>query len=231
MRHNHTYTIVGESIQAVEFTLQPQEMIRAESGAMMYMDSHIKMESRVTDGLMGGLKRVMSGEQLFMTNFTNDGDTPQNIAFGAPYPGVIIPITPEDCKGRTFLCQRSSFLCAGPDIKLDIAVTRRIGAGFLGGEGFILQKLTGSGMAFIHAGGAIIERTLADNETLKVDTGCLVGLEKTVDYSIKFVGGIRNSLFGGEGLFFAMLKGPGKVFLQSLPFSRFANTLIASVKN
>lgn len=178
-------------------------------------------------GVFGGFKRMFTGESFFITNFLNNGSARQSVTFAAPYPGKIIPIEMEDY-GKMFICQKDSFLCAAYGIDVTVAFSKKIGAGLFGGEGFILQKLEGEGLAFLHAGGTIIKRKLEAGQTLRVDTGCIVGFEQSVEYDIKFVGGIKNSLFGGEGLFHATVKGPGTVFLQSLPFSRLADRLAAT---
>lgn len=227
------YKIYGEDIQMVEIELDPGEAVRAEAGVMMYMEQGIQMDTNLGGGggglgkaLFGGLKRALMGESFFITNFMHTGQGKSHVAFAAPYPGKIIPLELDQLNGE-FICQKDSFICAAKGIEIDIAFTKKLGAGFFGGEGFILQRLKGSGRAFIHAGGTIISRTLAAGETLRVDTGCLVGMEKSVDYDIQFIGGFKNVLFGGEGLFFATLTGPGLVYLQSLPFSRLADRIMA----
>jgi len=221
------YKIHGDDMQIVEIELDPGEAVRAEAGAMMFMEDGIEMETGASGGLMGGLKRMVTGESFFITSFTYQGEGKGHVAFGAPYPGKIIPLDLGKL-GGTFLCQKDAFLCAANGIEIDVAFTRKFGAGMFGGEGFILQKLTGDGLAFIHAGGTIIERDLAQGESLRVDTGCLVGLAPTVDYDIQMLGGFKNMLFGGEGLFLARLTGPGKVYLQGLPFSRLADRIKAA---
>lgn len=236
------YTIFGDDMQMVEIELDPGEAVRAEAGAMMYMGDSIEMETNMGAGggrgrgggglgqaLFGGLKRVLAGESFFITNFTYNGSGKGHVAFGAPYPGKIIPLELARY-GGAFLCQKDAFLCAARGVEVEVAFTRRIGAGFFGGEGFILQRLEGDGRAFIHAGGAIVMRELGPGETLRVDTGCLVAFAPSVDYDIQFMGGFRNALFGGEGLFLAKLTGPGLVFLQSLPFSRLADRLFAAAR-
>lgn len=222
-----SYTIHGDDMQAVEINLESKQCVRAEAGAMMYMDHEIEMQTKMEGGLFAGVKRMFTGESFFITNFINTDTQPHAIAFAAPYPGKIIPLDLKNFDG-SFLCQKDSFLCAGQDINVSIAFTKKLGAGLFGGEGFILQKLTGQGQAFVHAGGTIIKRQLKKGETLKVDTGCVVGFQQTVEYNIKFIGGIKNSLFGGEGLFLATLRGPGIVYLQSLPLSRLADRLAAT---
>ena len=234
------YEVFGEEMQYVEITLDPREACIAEAGAFMYMDPGIEMETIFGDGsskaggsgLMGMLmsagKRVLTGESLFMTIFANKGATRQKVAFAAPYPGKIVPLDLRQL-GGTMLCQKDAFLCAAKGIAVGIAFQRKLGVGFFGGEGFILQKLDGDGLAFVHAGGAIVERELAAGETIRLDTGCLVALQPNVSYDIQFVGGVKTALFGGEGLFFATLRGPGKVWLQSLPFSRFASRVFSAM--
>lgn len=223
------YTIYGDDMQFVEITLDPGEAVRAEAGAMMYMDQGIQMETTTGGGLMKGLKRMVTGESFFITNFINTADVPQRVAFGAPYPGKIVPLNLAELGGR-FLCQKDSFLCAAGGTEVEVAFTKRLGAGLFGGEGFILQRLEGDGLAFVHAGGTLHRRDLVPGETLRVDTGCLVAFALTVDYDIQFVGGFKNALFGGEGLFLAKLTGPGPVYLQSLPFSRLADRIFAAAR-
>lgn len=221
------YKIFGEDMQLVEIELDPREGVRAEAGAMTYMETGIEMETGTKGGFMKGLKRMVTGESFFITTFYNQGSGKSRVGFGAPYPGKIIPIDLNEYQGR-FICQKDSFLCSANGIEIEIELTRKLGTGFFGGEGFILQRLEGHGMAFIHAGGTIIEKDLAPGETLRVDTGCIVGFESSVGYDIQFVGGFKNALFGKEGLFLAHLSGPGKVYLQSLPISRLAERLYAS---
>jgi uncharacterized protein (TIGR00266 family) len=221
------YKIYGDDMQIVEIELDPGEGVRAEAGAMMYMEEGIEMQTTTGGGMFKGFKRMLTGEGFFITTFLHNGSGKGHVAFGAPYPGKIVPIDLQKFGGE-FKVQKDAFLCAAAGIDIDIAFNKKIGTGIFGGEGFIMQRLSGDGWAFIHAGGTIIERTLAPGENLRVDTGCLVGLEKSVDFDIKFVGGFRNVLFGGEGLFFALLKGPGTVYLQSLPFSRLADRVVAS---
>ena len=231
------YEITGDDMQFVEVELDPDEMVIAEAGAMMYMTPGIKMESRLGDpsqheqGLLGKVmtagKRMLTGESLFMTTFLSQGPGKQQVAFAAPYPGSIIPMDLSQLGGE-LLCQKDSFLCAARGVSIGIAFSKRIGAGLFGGEGFILQRLTGDGIAFVHAGGTLCHRPLQAGETLRVDTGCIVAFEPSVEYDIKFVGGIKNTLFGGEGLFFAVLTGPGNVWLQSLPFARLADRIRAT---
>lgn len=233
--HEIDYKLYGDDMQFVEIELDPNETVIAEAGAMMYMDYPIQMDTIFGDGseksggglmnkLVGAGKRVMTGESLFMTAFTNSGAAKRCVSFAAPYPGKIVPLDLAE-HGEKIVCQKDAFLCCAKGISVGIAFQKRIGVGFFGGEGFIMQKLEGDGMAFVHASGTIIERDLRDGEKLKVDTGCLVALEQTVDYDIEMVKGIKSAFFGGEGLFFATLTGPGKVWLQSLPFSRLADRI------
>lgn len=223
------YTIFGDDMQLVEIALDPGEGVRAEAGTMAYMEMGIDMQTGTGGGILSGLKRAVTGESFFITTFHNSANNPSRVAFAAPYPGKIIPIELREFGGQ-ILCQRDSFLCAAYGIEVEVAFTKRLGAGFFGGEGFILQKLQGDGRAFVHAGGTIIEKDMAAGETLKVDTGCLVAFAPSVDYDIQFVGGFTNALFGGEGLFLAKLTGPGKVYLQSLPFSRLAGRVLAAAR-
>ncbi len=236
--HEIDYKIFGDDMQFVEVELDPGEATVAEAGGMMYMDDQIEMETIFGDGseeksgvlgsLMGAGKRLLTGESLFMTVFINQGQGKRRVAFGAPYPGKIIPIHLSEIGGE-FIAQKDSFLAAAKGVSIGIAFQRRLGAGLFGGEGFIMQHLEGDGWAFIHAGGTLYERTLAPGETIRVDTGCIVGFQATIDYDIQFVGKIKSALFGGEGLFFATLRGPGRVWLQSLPLSRLANRIVSAV--
>jgi len=235
--HEIDYTIHGDDMQFVEITLDPNETVVAEAGAMMFMDAAVEMETRLGDGaaadegflgkLFSAGKRAVTGESLFMTHFTAHGSGRSVVAFGAPYPGKIVPIDLGALGGR-FLCQKQAFLCAAKGTAVSIAFNKRFGAGLFGGEGFIMQKLEGDGLAFAHAGGTILERELGAGEVLMVDTGCIVGFQEGIDYDIERVRGVGSMLFGGEGLFLARLQGPGKVWLQSLPFSRLADRIIAS---
>jgi len=235
--HEIDYKIHGDDMQFVEVELDPQEAVVAEAGGMMYMDDGIAMETIFGDGsqknsgfmgaLIGAGKRLLTGESLFMTVFLNQGMDRKKVAFGAPYPGKILPVRLSDL-GGDLIVQKDSFLCAAKGVSVGIAFQKRLGTGLFGGEGFIMQRLTGDGWAFIHAGGTLLERTLVPGETLRVDTGCIVGFQPTVDYDIQLVGGIKTALFGGEGLFFATLRGPGKIWLQSLPFSRLAGRIVAA---
>lgn len=237
MRTNHEidYKILGEEMQCVEVELDPQETVIAEAGAFMYKDAPVQMQTIFGDGsndgggFMGKLfsagKRLLTGESLFMTTYTHTGSGKARVAFASPYPGKIIPFDLAQLGGRV-ICQKDSFLCAAKGVSVGIDFQRKLGTGLFGGEGFIMQKLEGDGMAFAHAGGHIIERELAPGETLHIDTGCVVAYTKDVDFDIQMVGGIRNTIFGGEGFFFAVLRGPGKVWLQTLPVSRLASRII-----
>ena len=234
--HEIDYEILGNDMQIVEVELDPNETVIAEAGAMNYMASGIEFETKMGDGsepnqgffskVFAAGKRMFTGESAFMTHFTNHGVGKQRVAFAAPFPGSIIPINLAEV-GEQILCQKDSFLCAALGTKVDIAFNQKLGSGFFGGEGFILQKLEGDGMAFVHAGGTIIHKRL-NNETLKVDTGCLVAFTGGVDYDIQMVSGLKSMVFGGEGMFLTTLSGSGSVWLQSLPFSRLADRVIAS---
>jgi uncharacterized protein (TIGR00266 family) len=239
MRQNHEidYKIYGEELQYVEIELDPQETVIAESGAFMYMEDGIQMQTIFGDGsaqssggIMGKLlsagKRLLTGESLFMTAFTHLGSGKSKVAFAAPYTGKIIPVDLQQM-GGTIICQKDAFLCAAKGVSVGISFQKKLGTGLFGGEGFIMERLDGDGMAFLHAGGYITERELAPGQTLRIDTGCVVAYTANVDFDIQFVGGIRNTLFGGEGVFFAVLRGPGKVWLQSLPISRLAGRILA----
>jgi uncharacterized protein (TIGR00266 family) len=236
--HEIDYKILGDDMQFVEVELDPNEAVVAEAGGMMYMEGGIQMETIFGDGsqqqsglmgmLLGAGKRLLTGESLFMTVFYNRGGGKQRVAFGAPYPGKIIPVHLAEV-GGDLLAQKDSFLCAAKGVSLGIAFTKRLGAGFFGGEGFILERLQGDGLCFIHAGGTIVQKDLRPGETLRVDTGCIVAFQPSVSYDIQFVGGIKTALFGGEGLFFATLQGPGRVWLQSLPLSRLAGRIVGAV--
>jgi uncharacterized protein (TIGR00266 family) len=235
--HEIDYNIVGEEMQYVEIELDPNETAIAESGAFMMMDDGIQMQTIFGDGsqqqgngLLGKLfsagKRVLTGESLFMTAFTNVSIGKKRVSFASPYPGKIIPLDLQKLGGR-IIAQKDAFLCAAKGVSIGIEFQKRLGTGIFGGEGFIMEKLEGDGMAFVHAGGHVFEKTLQSGELLKVDTGCLVAYTSTIDYDIQFVGGIRNTIFGGEGLFFATLRGPGKVWLQTLPISRLASRVLS----
>ncbi len=219
------HEIFGDDMQLVEIELDPGEAVRAEAGAMMYMEEGIEMQTSTGGGMFKGLKRMVTGESFFITNFTYHGTGTGHVAFAAPYPGKVVPIDLREFDGQ-FICQKDAFLCAAQGIEIEVAFTKRLGVGLFGGEGFILQRLAGDGMAFVHAGGTLIEKRLMPNQRLRVDTGCIVGFSRGVDYDIQFVGGFKNALFGGEGLFTATLTGPGRVYLQSLPFSRMADRII-----
>jgi len=221
------FQIHGDDMQIVEITLDPGEGVRAEVGAMMFMEQGIQMDTGTGGGIFKGFKRMLTGDGFFISTFSNSANIRRNVAFGAPYPGKVIPLHLGEI-GGSFICQKDSFLCAAHGTDIDIAFTKRLGAGLFGGEGFILQRLTGDGYAFVHAGGTIIKRDLQVGENLRIDTGCLVAMAPTVDYDIQFVGGFKNALFGGEGLFLASLSGPGTVYLQSLPLSRLADRIISS---
>ena len=235
--HDVEFTVFGDDLQFVEVELDPQEAAVAEAGAMMYMDDGIRMETIFGDGtassggllgmLAGAGKRVLTGESLFMTVFANQGSGKRRVAFGAPYPGKIVPIDLPSVGGR-LVAQKDSFLCAAKGVSIGIAIQKKFGAGLFGGEGFIMQRLEGDGLVFLHAGGTLREIALEAGRTLRVDTGCIAAFESTVEYDVQFVGGIKSALFGGEGLFFATLRGPGRVWLQSLPFSRLADRVLAA---
>jgi uncharacterized protein (TIGR00266 family) len=235
--HEVDYKVYGEEMQCVEVELDPNETAIAEAGGLMMMDSGIEMQTIFGDGsgqdegIFGKLwsagKRVLSGESLFMTAFTNITSSKKKATFASPYPGKIIPLNLVEHQG-TIICQKQAFLCAAKGVSVDIEFQRKIGVGLFGGEGFIMEKIQGDGMAFLHGGGTILERLLLPGEVLKVDTGCIMAFSKSVTYEIEFVGGIKNTLFGGEGLYFATLRGPGKVWIQSLPFSRLADRVIAA---
>jgi uncharacterized protein (TIGR00266 family) len=238
MKNNHEidYRILGNEMQCVEVELDPQETVMAEPGSFMMMDNSIQMETIFGDGskqeggllgkLMGAGKRLLTGENLFMTAYTNIGQGKKQVTFAAPYPGKIIPIDLYHLGGK-IICQKDSFLCAAKGVSVSIEFQKKLGTGLFGGEGFIMQKLEGDGMAFVHSGGHVIERTIQPGELLKIDTGCIVAFTHDVNYDIQFVGGIKNTLFGGEGVFFATLSGPGKVWIQSLPISRLASKMLA----
>jgi uncharacterized protein (TIGR00266 family) len=233
--HEVDYEIIGHDMQMVEVELDPGETVVAEAGAMNYMQDGIEFEAKMGDGsdpgqgFMGKLfsagKRVISGESLFMTHFTNHASGKKRVAFAAPFPGTIIPVNMAEI-GEQLFCQKDSFLCAALGTRIDIAFQRRLGTGFFGGEGFILEKLQGDGMAFIHAGGTVIKKQL-QGDTLRVDTGCIAAFTGNIDYDIQMIKGLKSMFFGGEGLFFATLSGHGSVWLQSLPFSRLADRIIA----
>lgn len=231
--HEVDYKIIGQSIQLVEIELDPKETIIAEAGAMCYMEEGINFEAKMGDGsqpnqgflgkLMQAGSRMLTGESLFMTHFTNEGFGKKHVAFAAPYPGTIIPINLRSVGGQ-LICQKDAFLCAALGTNISIIFNKKIGAGFFGGEGFILEKLQGDGMAFIHAGGTVIEKYLK-NETLRVDTGCVVAFEQQIDFDIQKSGSLKSMVFGGEGLFLTTLKGTGRVWIQSMPISKLVSVL------
>lgn len=233
--HVVDYQVFGDDLQFVEVELDPQETVIAEAGAMMYMDDGIGFETKMGDGsnpsqtflskLGSVAKRAVTGESVFMTHFSNIGQGKKQVAFGAPYPGKIIALD-LDQTGNELLCQKDSFLAAALGTEINIAFNKRLGSGLFGGEGFILQRLRGDGMVFIHAGGTIIEKRL-ENGVIRVDTGCIVAFENTIDYDIERAGNLKSMIFGGEGLFLATLRGTGRVWLQSLPFSRLADRILA----
>ena len=230
--HEVDYEIFGDDMQVVEVELDPSETVIAEAGAMNYMEDGITFETKMGDGsrpssgvmdsLLNVGKRVLTGESIFMTHFSNTGQGKKRVAFAAPYPGKIIAVDMNDVDGE-LICQKDAFLCAAYGTSVDIAFQKRLGAGFFGGEGFILQRLRGDGKAFIHVGGTVIKREIKAGETLRVDTGCLAAFTQGVDYDIERAGNLKSMVFGGEGLFLATLRGEGTVYLQSLPFSRLAN--------
>jgi len=236
--HEIDYHIYGEEMQYVEIELDPQEGVIAEAGSFMMMDNGIKMDtifgdgSKQNEGIFGKIfsagKRLLTGESLFMTAFYNVEMGKKKVSFASPYPGKIQCIDLSEFDNK-FICQKDAFLCAAKGVSVGIEFSKKLGRGLFGGEGFIMQKLEGDGLAFVHAGGTLSKKVLKPGEVLKVDTGCVVGFTKEVNYDIEFVGGIRNTLFGGEGLFFATLRGPGTVYIQSLPFSRLAARVLALV--
>jgi uncharacterized protein (TIGR00266 family) len=232
--HQIDYKIIGNSMQMVEIELDPGETVIAEAGAMNYMEQDIRFDTKMGDGsepnqglmgkLLGAGKRMLTGESIFMTHFTNTGSGKSQVTFASPFPGSIIPMDLAQLGGE-IICQKDSFLCAAKGTKVDIAFNRKLGAGFFGGEGFILERLKGDGLAFVHAGGTVIERELR-GETLRLDTGCLVAMTAGIDFDIEMSRGLKSMFFGGEGLFLATVRGHGKVWIQSLPFSRLADRII-----
>mgnify|MGYP001485653399 CR=1 FL=1 len=235
--HQIDYRILGEEMQCVEIELDPQETAIAESGSFMMMDQDVRMDTLFGDGskksetgflgkLMSAGKRLITGESLFMTAYTNVGNEKKRVTFASPYPGKIIALDLYRLNGKV-ICQKDAFLCAAKGVSVGIEFQRKLGTGLFGGEGFIMQKLEGDGLAFVHAGGHIIEKELKHGEVLRIDTGCIVAFTQDVDYDIEFIGGIKNTIFGGEGFFFAKLQGPGKVWIQSLPISRLASRIMA----
>jgi uncharacterized protein (TIGR00266 family) len=235
--HEIDYRIVGEEMQYVEIELDPNETAIAEAGSFMLMDDGVQMQTIFGDGsanapsgMLGKLfsagKRLLTGESLFMTAYTNAGNGKKRVSFASPYPGKIIPLDLLRLGGPV-VCQKDAFLCAAKGVSVGIALQRKLGTGLFGGEGFIMQKLEGDGMAFVHAGGHVFERELQPGELIKIDTGCVVAYTHQIDFDIQFVGGIKNTIFGGEGLFFATLRGPGKVWIQTLPVSRLASRILS----
>lgn len=237
--HEIDYKLYGDDMQYVEVELDPKETVVAEAGSLMFMEEGITMETIFGDGskgsagsgmmgkLMGAGKRLLTGESLFMTTFTNSGTGKRLVYFASPYPGKIIPMDLSKMGGKV-ICQKDAFLAAAKGVSVGVEFQRKLGVGFFGGEGFIMQKLEGDGIAFVHAGGTIHRKNLQVGEVIRVDTGCLVAMTKEVDYNIEMVPGIKTALFGGEGLFFATLRGPGSVWIQSLPFSRLASRVFAA---
>lgn len=240
--HEIDYHIYGEEMQFVEIELDPRETVVAEAGSFMMMDDGIEMATLFGDGSYsdggGGLwgkllsagKRLITGESLFMTAYTHVSNGKKKVSFAAPYPGKIIPLDLSRLEGKV-ICQKDAFLCAAKGVSIGIEFSQKLGRGFFGGEGFIMQKLEGDGMAFVHAGGSIIEKKLELGEVLKIDTGCLVAFTRDVDYDIEMIRGVRNMIFGGEGIFFARLEGPGTVWIQSLPFSRMADRVLQASRH
>jgi len=238
--HEIDYEIKGESIQIVEIELDPRETVVAEAGAMLFMEEDIIFETKMGDGsepdqgffgkLVSAGTRALTGESLFMTHFTNQGTGKKKVAFSAPYPGTVIPIDLQQSPNQELIVQKDGFLCAALGTKVSITLNKRFGSGLIGGEGFILQKLQGDGMAFVHAGGTLIEKQL-NNETLRIDTGCVVAFESTLDFDIQSAGGLKSMVFGGEGMFLATMKGTGKVWLQSMPIRKLIQTIAPYGKN
>ena len=239
--HDIDYHIYGEEMQFVEIELDPMETVIAEAGSFMMMEDGIEMATIFGDGshsegsglwgkLLSAGKRLVTGESLFMTAYTHAGEGKKRASFAAPYPGKIIPLDLSQLDGK-IICQKDAFLCAAKGVSVGIEFSQKLGRGFFGGEGFIMQKLEGDGMAFVHAGGSIIEKKLELGEVLKIDTGCLVAFTRDVDYDIEMVRGVRNMIFGGEGIFFARLEGPGTVWIQSLPFSRLADRVLQASRH
>lgn len=238
--HEIDYKIYGEEMQFVEIELDPMETVIAEAGSFMMMEDNVEMATIFGDGtqpqqglwgkVLSAGKRLISGESLFMTAFTHNGHGKRKVSFAAPYPGRIIPVDLSEQEGK-IVCQKDAFLCAAKGVSVGIEFSRKLGRGFFGGEGFIMQKVEGDGLAFLHAGGTIVEKRLELGETLRIDTGCLVGFTRDVRYDIEMVKGVRNMIFGGEGFFYAVLEGPGTVWVQSLPFSRMADRVIRATKH
>lgn len=237
--HGIDFNLFGDDMQFVEIALDSNESVVAEAGAMMYMENGIEMDAVFGDGsdndskkgfmdkVIGAGKRILTGESLFMTVFTNKAHERKSLAFAAPYPGKIIPLDLAN-QGGQIICQRDAFLCAAKGIQIEIAFQKNLGKGLFGGEGFIMQRLIGDGLTFLHAGGTIIEKKLEPKEVMRFDTGCLVAMTSTINYNVEFVKNVKSAFFGGEGLFLATLEGPGHVWLQSIPFSRLANRIIAA---
>lgn len=229
------YQLIGDDMQAVVVTLDPGEQVIAEAGAMLYMNDGIDMQTALgtgqNKGLMGNLLkaagRMVTGESFFITTFTNTGASQSSVAFAAPYPGKIVPIDLAQHQSQ-ILCQKDAFLCAARGTDITIDFQRKLGVGLFGGEGFILQRISGDGMAFLHAGGSVFMKQLEQGQTVRVDTGCIAGFERSIQYNIQFVGGFKNAMFGGEGLFLATLTGPGRAYLQTLPLSRLADRLVTA---
>ncbi len=238
--HEIDYEIKGESIQIVEIELDPMETVIAEAGAMLFMEDGIQFETKMGDGskasqgifdkLLSAGSRMLTGESLFMTHFTNRGSGKAKVGFSAPYPGTVIPIDLSQSPGNELIVQKDGFLCAAFGTRLSITFNRKLGTGLVGGEGFILQKLQGNGKAFVHAGGTVIERVL-NNETLRVDTGCVVAFESQIDFDVQTTGGLRSMVFGGEGIFLATLRGTGRVWLQSMPIRKLVQALAPYGRN
>lgn len=240
--HEIDYRILGEEMQFVEVELDPYETVVAESGSFMMMDDDIELSTLFGDGshqeenqglwgkVLSAGKRIITGESLFMTAFTHQGVGKKTVSFASPYPGKIIPMDLSELGGK-IVCQKDAFLCAAKGVSVGIEFSRKLGRGFFGGEGFIMQKLEGDGLAFVHAGGHVVERQLGVGESLRVDTGCLVAFTRDIDYDIEMIKGIRNVLFAGEGLFYARLQGPGTVWVQSLPFSRLSDRIMAASRS
>ena len=238
--HEIDYKIYGEEMQFVEIELDPFETVIAESGSFIMKDRDIEMTTIFGDGtahessglwgkVLSAGKRLLTGESLFLTAFTHEGSNKKRVSFAAPYPGRIIPLDLSELEGKV-VCQKDAFLCAAKGTAVGIEFSKRLGRGFFGGEGFIMQKIEGDGMAFLHAGGTVVEKELMIDEVLHIDTGCLVGFTRDIDYDIEMVKGVRNMIFGGEGVFYARLEGPGKIWIQSLPFSRLADRVIQASK-
>jgi uncharacterized protein (TIGR00266 family) len=232
--HEIDFKLFGEEMQCVEIELDPQEAVIAEPGSFMMMTDGIQMQTLFGDGNNTGFmsklftagKRLLTGENLFMTVYTNNSQQKRQVTFAAPYSGKIIPMNLAQL-GNKIICQKNSFLCAANGVSIGIEFQKKLGTGLFGGEGFIMQKLEGDGMAFVHSGGHVIEKNLQPGEVLKVDTGCIVAFTSDVNYDIQFIGGVKNTLFGGEGVFYASLRGPGKVWIQTLPISRLASRILS----